>query len=132
MVSSYRGTGAAEIAWKALAFIRLVNGVLALFAPSWLAGRIGVDPEKQPAVLYVFRMFGIRTILIGADLWLNPAGRARAVSQAVVIHGSDTTAALIAFAFGQLPTRSALTAVAISAFNFSLAVYAVTHKVEND
>ena len=132
MSSSYRGTGAAEFAWKVLALIRLVNGALALFAPSWLAGRIGVDPKEQPAVLYVFRMFGIRTILIAVDLFIHPEGRTRALREGIIIHGSDTAAASIAFAFGQLPVRSALTAVAISAVNFSLAVYAYTHRVRND
>ena len=132
MGAGYRGTAMAEFAWRALAVIRLVNGIVALFAPAWLARRLNVDPDKQPAMLYVFRMFGIRTVFIGADLWLNPEGRARALRQGIVIHGSDTTAALIAFIFGQLPVRSALTAVAISSVNTALAVYATTHRAKHD
>ena len=57
---------AGELAWQALALIRLVNGGLALVAPRWLARRLGVDPTAQPAMLYALRMFGIRTVLIGA------------------------------------------------------------------
>jgi hypothetical protein len=102
-----------------------VNGVLALVAPSWLARRLGVDPKAQPAMAYPFRMFGIRTILIGADLFLRPDLRRRSLRQAVLIHGSDTAAALITTLKGELPLRQALMAVAISMTNLALAVVAV-------
>ena len=114
----------ADYAWKALATIRLVNGVLALFAPRWLARRLGVRPELQPALIYPLRMFGIRTILIGADLLLEPEARPRALRQGVLIHASDAAAALIAGVFGQLPLRSALMSGSISSVNTALAVYA--------
>ena len=119
-----RPGGSVELAWKALATIRLVNGVLALFAPRWLARRLGVRPELQPAIVYPFRMFGIRTILIGADLFLEPDARPRSLRQGVVIHASDTTAALVAGLMGQLPVRSALMSASISSVNTALAVYA--------
>src|SRR3712207_7487934 len=44
----------------ALAGIRLFNGTAALLAPAWLTRRLGVDPDTNPAVIYVFRLFGIR------------------------------------------------------------------------
>jgi hypothetical protein len=115
---------AGSYAWKALGVIRLVNGALALFAPGWLARRLDVDPEAQPAIHYVFRMFGIRTILIAADLWLQPAARPRALRQGILIHASDTTAALLSTISGQLPRRPGITAVAISAVNTALAIVA--------
>jgi hypothetical protein len=119
-----RPDSSVEHAWKALATIRLVNGVLALLAPRWLARRLGVRPELQPAIVYPFRMFGIRTILIGADLFLEPDARPRSLRQGVVIHASDTTAALVAGLMGQLPVRSALMSASISSVNTALAVYA--------
>src|SRR5438132_7897338 len=96
MAERHRAGDTAGYAWQALAVIRLVNGTLALFAPGWLARRLGVNPETQPAMLYVFRMFGIRTILIAADLWLEPDRRRRALRQGILIHASDAGAALIA------------------------------------
>ncbi len=116
--------GSVDYAWKALAAIRLVNGGLALLAPRWLARRLGVRPELQPAIIYPLRMFGIRTILIGADLFLEPEARPRSLRQGVLIHASDATAAVIAGLFGQLPVRSALMSASISSVNTALAVFA--------
>jgi hypothetical protein len=113
-----------EYAWKALAGIRLINGVLALFAPRWLAGRLGVRAESQAAMVYPLRMFGIRTILIGADLFGEPEARPRALQRGVLIHACDATAALTAAVFGELPVRSALMASAISSVNTALAIFA--------
>jgi hypothetical protein len=77
-----------------LAGIRLFNGVAALFVPATLARRLGVDPEANPAVL---RLFGVRTVIIGAQLLLRDSGvRAHSLRVAPVIHALDVTAALIA------------------------------------
>ena len=124
MRTSDQADRVSELAWQALAIIRLVNGALALVAPRWLARRLGVDPAAQPAMLYALRMFGIRTVLIGAELWVQPETRQRALRQGVMIHASDVTAAVIAGVFGQLPVRSALTAGGISTLNTVLAVFA--------
>jgi hypothetical protein len=95
---------AADAARVLLAGIRLVNGLAALVAPGFLARRIGVDPVANPGITYVFRMFGIRTVLVGAEL-LFPAGdrRAESVRTAVVIHASDTLAAWLAARTGRVP-----------------------------
>ena len=124
MREDLHGDRAGAFAWKALGAIRLINGSLALLAPRWLAVRLGVKPNEQPAVLYVLRMFGIRTVLIGADLWLNPGARSRSLRQGILIHASDTTAASMATVFGQLSFRSGVTATAISAINTALAIFA--------
>lgn len=111
-----------DYARYALAAIRMLNGILALLAPGFLARRLGVDPDTTPAILYVFRMFGVRTVLVAADL-VRPQGdpvRASAENVAVAIHASDTMAALIAGLHG-LPRRAAVTIVAISATNTALA-----------
>lgn len=107
-----------------LASIRLLNGGLALLAPGFLARQIGVDPETNPGITYVFRMFGIRTVLIGAEL-LQPPGQRRddALHRAVVVHASDTAAAFLATLSGHFP-KSGRVIVAISALNTLLAAVA--------
>jgi hypothetical protein len=114
------GRASDGLAWKALAGIMLTNGSLALVAPRWLARRLGVAPESQPATLYVLRMFGIRTVLMAADLCLDRERRQLALREGVLMHATDAMAALVAAAFGELPFRAGLTAGVISAVNTAL------------
>ena len=101
-----------------LAGIRLFNGVAALFVPATLARRLGVDPDANPAALYALRLFGVRTVLIGAQLLLRDGGvRDHSLRVAPVIHALDATAALVAGYRGQLPRRAATTAAIISTIN---------------
>jgi hypothetical protein len=73
----------------ALASIRMVNGGLALTAPGVIIGRFD-EPTSDSAAAYGLRMFGIRTVLLGADLAvLTGKPLRRALGQAV-IHGTDT------------------------------------------
>lgn len=116
---------AGDYARIALASIRLFNGIAALFVPATLARRLGVDPETNRAALYVLRLFGVRTILIGAQLLLlNEGLRAHSLRVAPVIHAVDAAAALIAGERGYLPLRAATTAALISTVNTGLAVVA--------
>jgi hypothetical protein len=108
------------IAWKALAAIMLTNGSLALLAPRWLMGTLGVRAETQPAAIYALRMFGIRTVLVAADLCLEPRRRRRALREGILMHSTDATAALVAAALGELPVRQGLMAAGISAVNLTL------------
>jgi hypothetical protein len=114
-----------DLARIALGCVRMFNGGLALVAPQLLARNVGIDPETTPGGLYVFRMFGIRTVLIAVDL-LFATGRRRsqAVEQAPIIHASDTLAATLALASGRLPGRSGVTITLISAVNTLLALHA--------
>src|SRR5262249_38534180 len=113
-----------DVARVLLALIRLFNGLAALLVPGMLARQLGVDPERSPATLYVFRMFGIRTVLIGAELLVSSGEkRVDATRQAVLIHASDTLAAWLATRSGVFPERGKLI-VWISALNTALAVLA--------
>jgi hypothetical protein len=107
-----------------LACIRLLNGGAALVVPGFLARQIGIDPEANPGITYVFRMFGLRTVLIGAEL-LMQAGerRTEALRRAVLIHASDTLAALLATSNSQFPKHGRII-VWISALNTLLAIVA--------
>ena len=107
-----------------LACIRLLNGTAALVVPGFLARQIGVDPDANPGIKYVFRMFGIRTVLIGAELLMQTGDRrSEAVRRAILIHASDTLAAFLASLSGQFP-RQGRTIVWISAVNTALAIVA--------
>jgi len=113
----------------ALGLIRLFNGVAALVAPSMLMQRLGVDPKAQAAANYGLRMFGIRTILLGADLLLDgPEARAEALRVAPFIHTSDLVSAVTAGVRGDLPRRGAVLATLISGVNVALALAAQPHR----
>jgi hypothetical protein len=110
---------------KALAVVRLVNGGLALLAPRFLLRRLGTDARLDPSGIYPFRMFGIRTVLIGADLLVLTGEQSRRASRmAVVIHATDTANAATCLVKGYLPRRAGVVATLISAVNTALAVLA--------
>ena len=110
---------------KTLAVVRLVNGGLGLFAPRFLLRRLGTDPDNDASGVYPFRMFGVRTVLIGADLLVLTGEESRRASRAaVVIHASDTVSAATCLARGYLPRRAGVIATLISGINTVLAVFA--------
>ena len=111
-----------ELAWKALASIMLANGTLGMMAPRFLTRRLGVKPELQPGMIYVFRMFGVRTVFLAVDLIRVPDQRGRSLREGVLVHSVDAGAALTAGALGQLPGRHALLVAAISIVNTALAI----------
>jgi hypothetical protein len=107
-----------------LACIRLLMGLMALLVPGFMAHQIGVDPKTNPGVLYVLRMFGIRTVMVGAELLMQTGDRrAEALRRAVVIHTSDTLAAFVASRSANFPKQGRLI-VWVSAFNTVLAIIA--------
>lgn len=111
-----------EVAWRALAAIMFANGTLAVVAPRFLVRRLGVDPSRQAGMLYVFRMFGIRTVFLAVDLVRLPDHRPRSLREGIVVHSTDASAAVVAGLLGQLPLRPALMVAGISTLNTILAV----------
>jgi hypothetical protein len=115
------GTGARY----ALAAVRGVNGVATLFAPKWFARRAGLDPDKNPAAIYVLRLFGVRTIYLAGELLLKRGPHLDdALIVAPVVHASDALSAAAAGRAGLLGARQARTGTIISSFNFAFAVLA--------
>jgi uncharacterized protein YjeT (DUF2065 family) len=112
---------ASDNARRALGVIRIVNGTVALVAPKRLARRLGADATSDEILPYVFRMFGVRTVLIGRDLLRDEP---TAVRSAPLVHASDMVAAVLATASGRLPRRTGAAIVAISAANTGLALIA--------
>jgi hypothetical protein len=123
--------GRDDVARTALAVVRLVNGTAALLVPEVLLRRLGADPAVDASGVYPFRLFGVRTVLIGADLLVlrGPALR-RATRTAVLLHGADTVAAVATGLRGELPRRSAVVTTLISATNTALAVLAARTSAE--
>lgn len=114
-----------DLATKTLATVRLINGTAGLLAPQFLLRRLGTDPRIDRSGVYPFRMFGIRTILMGADLLLlRGEERRRAQRLALLVHASDTAAAATAGIRGDLPRKAAVTTTVISAGNTVLALLA--------
>jgi ammonia channel protein AmtB len=112
-----------DTARKALGAIRIVNGAAGLFAPQLLLRRLGVDTTSPQPGNYPFRMFGIRTMIIGADLWLlRGEDLRRATRTAVLIHATDTVSAAATAVRGDLPRKQAVVATGISAVNTVLAL----------
>lgn len=107
-----------------LAVIRMVNGALGLFLPHKLITRIDPAEPPSPAAVYAFRLFGVRTILIGRDLLVAGEARAKAVDEAPWIHASDTLTATLLTLGRRVPGRLGTPLIAISGLNTLLAVLA--------
>jgi hypothetical protein len=105
----------------ALATIRLVNGTIALLAPETMLRRLGADPAVNGVAVYPLRMFGIRTVLLGAEL-LTDGNMQHKGQVGILIHATDATSAITAGLRRQLPARVAIVAAAISLTNTALAV----------
>jgi hypothetical protein len=120
------------VARKSLGVIRIGFGAAALVVPHFLVKNFQAKPEgpeasrdKAIAAQYAFRLFGIRTVIIGFELLLlKGAALERAANLAPIIHGSDTISAFIAAKYGPLPKRMGIILVAIPAVNTGLSVLA--------
>ena len=104
----------------ALATIRLVNGTMALLAPEMMLRRLGADPAVNGVAVYPLRMFGIRTVLLGAEL-LTDGSTQQKGQVGILIHATDAASAITAGLRRQLPARVAILAAGISLTNTALA-----------
>ncbi len=108
---------------RILAVIRLVNGGAALFTPHAMARRFGVNPDVNPAAIHILRLFGVRTVVLGAELLLaGKAPRRELLTIGVGIHAADTAAAVAAGLRHELPARGAIAGALISSMNTALAI----------
>lgn len=108
-----------------LGLIRLVNGALALLVPRRFTKMLGLDPERNGPAIYVLRLFGVRTVILGLQLLTAKGDELeQTVKHAPWIHASDATAALIAGVKGELPRRAAVIAFVTSSLNTMLSFLA--------
>ena len=105
----------------ALATIRLVNGTMALLAPEMMLRRLGADPAVNGVAVYPLRMFGIRTVLLGAELLTDGSVQQKG-QVGILIHATDAASAITAGLRRQLPARVAIVAAGISLTNTARAV----------
>jgi hypothetical protein len=114
-----------------LGSIRIVNGALGLLAPGVIQKRLGDQaPERNAAAIYGLRLFGVRTVLIGLDLFRLPdVALDSALRSAVIIHASDTATVLTLRRRKVLSSELARPLTLISGLNTTLAVIAfLTHR----
>jgi hypothetical protein len=115
------------VARYALGGVRLAAGSTGLLAPRMIISRFGDDaPGNNPAAVYGLRLFGIRTILIGLDLWrLKGRELDRALRAAPLIHASDTATVFALQQNKQLSPERARPLLIISGVNTLLSVLAL-------
>ena len=103
----------------------MANGATGLLAPSVLARKVTDGGATSAAATYAFRMFGIRTVLLGADLLSrDPQVRAHAVRAALPIHASDVSTVAALALRRKISGRAAALLGGISAVNVALALRA--------
>jgi hypothetical protein len=110
-----------------LALVRIANGTLGLVAPSVISRPLteSDDLDAHKPAHYPFRLFGIRTVIIGAELLSRDAYvRERAVRVALPIHATDTVSAALGGLLGELPAKTAVRLAALSGTNTLLALLA--------
>jgi hypothetical protein len=110
----------------ALGGVRVIVGTMGLLAPAMIINRFGdSNPAGNTAAVYGLRLFGVRTVVIGADL-LRPHGAVvdRALRVAPLIHASDTVTVLSLVRSKQLSPERARPLLLISGLNTGLAVTA--------
>jgi hypothetical protein len=104
----------------------LANGTLGLVAPELLIGRIEPGHPPGASAIYAFRLFGVRTVFLGAELLVRrDAELQRALRQGVVIHASDVATSTLLGVRHQTSPRTSAMLAAISTVNVLLAVAAL-------
>ena len=124
-----------SVARTTLAGIRIFNGAVGLFAARRMAQQLGGELGDDKRFVYPARMFGIRTIVLGVDLLTlraNDPGARRVLTQAVLIHATDTASAAYAGWRGEVPAKAAKFTTAVSAVNTVLAVLALASHLRGD
>lgn len=110
----------------ALAGIRLINGTIGLIAPQTLVNRVDPGQRISPASIYAFRMFGIRTVLLGAELLVRDGEELqRALRQGLIVHGSDVATCVLLGVQHKVPPRTAALLTGISTLNVTLAAISI-------
>ena len=110
----------------ALGGVRVLAGTTGLLAPAMIINRFGdSDPTANPAAIYGLRLFGVRTVVLGADL-IRLRGEAlrHAVRSALLIHAGDTATVLLLLRNKQLSPELARPLALISGLNTVLAATA--------
>ncbi len=98
-----------------LAYGRVGLGLVSLLAPRLAAKMLLLDPELNPQLLAVTRMFGSREIAVGGlTLAASGAAREQLVQVGVAIDGADVLTGLVAAVSGAVPKKAGLLIAAVA------------------
>jgi hypothetical protein len=123
--SGATGSRVGNAARVALGAIRLFTGTLGLVAPAVSARRTGAAADATDPTHYPWRLMGIRTAIIGAELLSRDPGlREKAVRIALPIHATDTVSAALGGLLGEVPKRTSISLTLLSGTNTVLALLA--------
>lgn len=97
-----------EKAYNAIAAARIAVGSSAWLTPN-LSGRLfGLDPEGNPQLPYIGRLFGARDVALGAGVLRSPRKHKEAwVTAGAACDVADAAAGVLAGVRGQLPAGAA-------------------------
>ena len=110
---------------KALAGIRAGIGVLTWLAPRLAARLFGIDPDANPQLPYVARLFAIRDLALAAGLQSSSGNALRLwVRIGMACDAADAAAGVLAGRRGELSTLSTalVTAPALAGVQLGTAV----------
>ncbi len=110
---------------KALAGIRAVIGVLTWLAPRLAARLFGIDPDANPQLPYVARLFAIRDLALAAGLQSSSGNALRLwVRIGMACDAADAAAGVLAGRRGELSKLSTalVTAPALAGVQLGTAV----------
>ena len=103
----------AETYWRATAAIALAVGVTAAFAPRVLARGYGLpQAEMTGSAQFGWRLFGVRTAIIGAAAFTGSHQARRVIVPVQILDQTIFAAALLP---GSIPRRTAILAISTSA-----------------
>ena len=103
---------------KLMAIGRLAIGAVALLFPALATRLFLLDPERNPQLSYMTRLFAIREIAVGAVTLSAPeTARTSMVGLGMAVDGSDAIAGIAAARSGAVskPTGIVLTGAALAA-----------------
>lgn len=92
-----------------LAYGRIAVGTLSLLSPKLAARLFLLDPQTNPQVPYVTRLFGSREIALGAiTLASSGAARERLVQVGIAVDGADLVTGVAAASTGAVPKKAGI------------------------
>ena len=105
--------------------LRTAIGVGSIVAPR-LTGRLfGIDPNKNPALPFIGRLFGIRELYMAAPFLMDEGDDLdRLLQRGIAVDAADGVAAVLAGARGSVPKRTTVLAGGMALLAVCLGAYA--------
>jgi len=93
-----------------LAYGRIAVGTVSLLSPKLAARLFLLDPDSNPQLPYLGRLFGSREIALGMITLAAPDGEARRrlIQVGVAVDAADALTGIVSAASGSVPKKTAL------------------------